>query len=131
MPSNNQIENYLYVLEQLKVAVELYRNHPENDLYRDGLLRRFVLTAELSWKFLQRYLEDQGVISGETPKFILKEAYSAGFIQDEVVWLSVLHDWNQVPYAYVEETAKEIAQRICETFLPVFQALAAFYRENS
>lgn len=127
----NKMTNYLRALERLQEAVGMYQAQRDNSLYQDGLIQRFEFTTELAWKSLKEYLEDQGAELRGTPKAVLKEAFSAGLVQEELAWVAILDARNQTFHIYKEETAREIAQRICESFLPVFQALAAVYRENS
>src|SRR5262249_53220271 len=44
-------------IQQLKNGLQQCKNHPENDLLRDGVIQRFEYTYELSWKMLKRYIE--------------------------------------------------------------------------
>lgn len=108
----------------------MYQSQRDNSLYQDGLIQRFEFTTELAWKSLKEYLEDQGAAPRATPKAVLKEAFAAGLIREEQSWIDILDARNLTSHIYKEETAKEVAQRICESFLPVFQALGAFYRRE-
>lgn len=127
-----KIENYLRAIGHLKEAVDIYSVQPENDLYRDGLIQRFEFTVELAWKSLKEYLEDQGVaITRATPKAILKDAFAAGVIQEDQVWILILHARNLTSHIYTEETAQTIARQVCIDFLPTLQKLETFYLENT
>ena len=127
-----KIENYLRAIRHLKEAVDTYSAQPENDLYRDGLIQRFEFTVELAWKSLKEYLEDQGVtITRATPKAVLKDAFAAGVIQDDQIWILILDARNLTSHIYSEETAQNIARQVCSDFLPTLQRLETFYLENT
>ena len=123
-------ENYLRALAQLEEAVAAYQAAPQDALYRDGLIQRFEFTVELAWKSVKEYLEDQGaILSGiGSPRAVLKEAFAAGVITDDATWNAILAARNTTSHVYDEKTAVSIAAQICEDFLPVFRALADFYR---
>ncbi len=126
-----KINNYLRALSQLEKAVAAYEKAPEDALYRDGLIQRFEFTVELAWKSIKEYLEDQGaVISINTPRAILKEAFAAGIITDGEQWNAILTARNVTSHVYDEKTADGIAGNICRDFLPVLRELARFYSQN-
>jgi nucleotidyltransferase substrate binding protein (TIGR01987 family) len=86
--------------------------------------------VELAWKSIKEYLEDQGAVLGiASPRGVLKEAYAAGVIQDAEVWNQILTARNLMSHVYDEETAVNIARRICSTLLPPLDTLAAYYRD--
>ena len=126
-----KIENYKNACSQLSTAVSAYSAAPEDALYRDGLIQRFEFTFELAWKSLKEYMEDQGAdMNGITfSKQVFKAAYANRLIHDEAVWLSMLDARNLMSHIYDEETAVNVAQRICTEFIVPLAALAAFYKE--
>ena len=125
-----KIENYTRAVENLAEAAGTWQAHRADALYRDGLIRRFEIAAELAWKSLKDYMEDQGLrLSFSTPKYIMKEAYAAGMIDDESAWLQILQARNEMSHVYDESAAAATAERICAKYLPAFRALAAFYQE--
>lgn len=82
------------------------------------------LTAQLAWKSLKEYLEDQGMaLSITSPRGILKEAFSVGVIADADAWNRVLTARNLTSHVY----AQRIAQEICAQLIAPLRALAAFY----
>lgn len=124
-----KIDNYLRAVANLAEAVEIWQGAKDNALYRDGLIQRFEIAVELAWKAAKDYLTDQGLsLEFSTPKYILKEAYAAGVIQDETAWLNILQARNEMSHRYDEQAAVATAENICAEYLPAFQALAAFYR---
>lgn len=125
-----KIENYKHALAQLEEAVERYQKTPEDALYRDGLIQRFEFTVELAWKSIKEYLEDQGmVLSIASPRGILKEAFSAGVLDDAQQWNDILTARNLTSHVYDEATAAGIARKICTEFLSPLRALLRVYEQ--
>lgn len=124
-----KIENYHHAMAQLEEAVAVYSRDRGDSLYRDGLIQRFEFTVELAWKSLKEYLEDQGtVLSITSPRAVLKDAYAAGVIMDADVWDEIIRSRNVTSHVYDEKTAIEVADRVCNTYLPVLKKLNNFYR---
>ena len=124
-----KIENYHHAMAQLEEAVAVYSRDRGDSLYRDGLIQRFEFTVELAWKSLKEYLEDQGtVLSITSPRAVLKDAYAAGVIMDADVWDEIIRSRNVTSHVYDEKTAIEVADRVCNTYLPVLKKLDDFYR---
>ena len=124
-----KIENYHHAMAQLKEAVAVYSRDRGDSLYRDGLIQRFEFTVELAWKSLKEYLEDQGtVLSITSPRAVLKDAYAAGVIMDADVWDEIIRSRNVTSHVYDEKPAIEVADRVCNTYLPVLKKLDNFYR---
>lgn len=124
-----KIENYHHAVAQLEQAVAVYSKQPNDSLYRDGLIQRFEFTVELAWKSLKEYLEDQGsVLAVASPRGVLKEAYAAGVISDPETWDAIIRSRNITSHVYDEQTAIEVANQICEAYLPTLQQLDRFYR---
>lgn len=124
-----KIENYHHAMAQLEEAVAVYSRDRGDSLYRDGLIQRFEFTVELAWKSLKEYLEDQGtVLSITSPRAVLKDAYAAGVIMDADVWDEIIRSRNVTSHVYDEQTAIEVADRVCNTYLPVLKKLDNFYR---
>lgn len=125
-----KIENYHHAVAQLEQAVAVYSNDQSDSLYRDGLIQRFEFTVELAWKSLKEYLEDQGsVLAVAAPRAVLKDAYAAGVIMDAEIWDEIIRSRNVTSHVYDEQTAIEVAEKVCNTYLPVLKKLDDFYRE--
>lgn len=90
---------------------------------RDGVIQRFEFTTELAWKTVREYLLEEGVIDINTPKSVMKEAFSAGIIEDEQGWIQVLNDRNSTAHIYDESEAAEIFGRIRTKHIVLFRKL--------
>lgn len=98
----------------------------ENALAVDGTIQRFEFVFELFWKTFKRALEVEG-IEARTPREALSQAYQAGWINDEVLWLGMLKDHNETSHIYDEDKAKEIYRRILE-YAPEFRRILNFLK---
>ncbi|MCB1189323.1 MAG: nucleotidyltransferase substrate binding protein [Leptospiraceae bacterium] len=72
-----RFQNFEMAFGRLKEAVEL----PDlNELERNGLIQRFELTLDLSWKVLKDLLEEKGFSFKPSPKDTLRLAQESGYI---------------------------------------------------
>ncbi|MCJ7689109.1 MAG: nucleotidyltransferase substrate binding protein [Clostridiaceae bacterium] len=108
--SKRKFENFKNALGRLKEGILKFDE--ANDLLRDGLIQRFEFTFELSWKTLKVYFEDEGLIGLNSPKAVLREAFSAGIIKNDELWLRMLNDRNLTSNIYSEQVAIEICDNI-------------------
>lgn len=118
----NKITNYKNALSRLKEGVEKYDE--QNDLLRDGLIQRFEFTFELAWKTLKVIFEDEGLAGLNSPKTVLREAFSAKLIDDDGVWLDMLTYRNTTAHIYNEKLSVEICNNITAKYIAVFEQLA-------
>lgn len=80
-------ETGLYNLgNSLQRRGEALEEGASNSLIIDGTIQRIEFSIELYWKTLKRLLSVEG-IETNTPREVLKEAYSAGWLQNETAWL--------------------------------------------
>lgn len=54
--------------------------------------------------------EDEGLMDLNTPKTILKEAFSMGLIENQNIWLNMLMDRNYTSHIYSENLAIDICR---------------------
>lgn len=93
------------------------------DSVRDGVIQRFEFCAELAWKTLREYLLDQGYAEINSPKAVLKQAFSDGFLDHEEGWLHLLDARNQTSHIYDEATATTVFESIRTTYSPLIKDL--------
>jgi nucleotidyltransferase substrate binding protein (TIGR01987 family) len=99
--------------QRLQEGVSQYDRH--DDLQRDGLLQRFEFTFELAWKVLRDVFASEGLIGLNSPKSVLREAYAAGLVEDQDLWLLMLEDRNATTHLYEKDMAVAICDRIIQT----------------
>jgi len=97
---------------RLKEAAEA----AQDELEKDGTIQRFEFTFELMWKTLRIALQDSG-INVKTPKESLQEAFRLGWLKNEEIFLNMLEDRNKTSHIYDKNTADEIFERICKSYV--------------
>ncbi len=118
--------NFCAAVQRLVEAVAEYRDNPSSTV-RDGVIQRFEFTFELAWKSLKEYMEDQGALGLQFPKQVLKEAYAAGLLDDDRVWLDMLSSRNVTSHIYDDAQAAAVMSDIQQHYLQTLLALARFY----
>jgi len=94
-----------------------------DDLIRDGVIQRFGITFELAWITLKTFLEENGFQNIESPKTALREAYTAGIIDAESLWLDMLLDLDITSHMYNRQVAIEVCTNIQERYLQALHEL--------
>lgn len=118
---NQKFENYQRALLRLNDGIMKFEQN--NDLLRDGLIQRFEFTFELAWKTLKAIFEDEGLTGLNSPKTVLREAFAAGLIKKDELWLTMLSDRNTTAHIYNEQLAIEICSRIIGEYACEFNEL--------
>jgi nucleotidyltransferase substrate binding protein (TIGR01987 family) len=113
------LDNLGKALMALRRSIEAPVTEPR-DL--SGIIKDFEIVYELSWKTLQKFLEDQGHSSG-TAREAIKVAYQRGVTSDEETWLEILNDRNLTVHTYNEKLAADMVERIKDRYVVVFSRL--------
>ena len=90
---------------------------------RAGIIQFFEMTFELAWKMLKDYLEEQGFVGLNSPRVVLKQAFTSGLISDGHIWLQILRDRNLMSHTYDEVTAVTVETLIRDSYAPLLSAL--------
>ena len=98
-------------LERFKQATQV--SLEENEFAVEATIQCFEFSFELYWKTLRVLLLDQGVDAG-SPKQVLKEAYTLGWINNEQTWIDLLDARNITSHVYNEQRAQAIYELIRE-----------------
>lgn len=125
--SANKIGQSLRNLERAVSRLKEALNEPEtNPLAIDGTIQRFEFAFELNWKTLKRMLEAEG-IAAATPRAVLREAFTAQWIDDEAAWLQMLSDRNDTSHTYDVAIARRVYGHIRDNF-PILSKAVKSYR---
>ena len=65
------------------------------DYLQDAAIQRFKFCMALYWKVLKKFLAYEAIDS-TTPREVLQKAYQFNLIDDEKIWLQMLHDRNKM-----------------------------------
>ena len=105
--SNSRLDALLVSLEQALKRLDAALARPADEYIRDSCIQRFEFTYELLWKALKVHLEERGV-EVYAPKDTLREAFRAGLIGEDRLWLETVTLRNLAAHTYSESTAEEI-----------------------
>ncbi len=89
----------------------------QHDGRTEAAIQCFEFVVELYWKLLKHMLRTQELLVN-TPREVFREAFAAGWIDDEETWVRMLRDRNLSSHTYNEGLAQEILGRI-PLYLPV------------
>ncbi len=118
------------VLQNLKNSLDRLEEYLKlpivNDRDRAGTIQGFEFCFELSWKTIQKFAREMGVVFA-SPKQAFSYAIQEGLIpvEQEKSWLAMLDDRNLTSHAYKKAEADAILGRL-PNYRPLMEAL---YRE--
>ena len=104
-------EKFISAVSRLEEAISDYEQ-VKLDSVRDGAIQRFEFCTELAWKTVREYLIEQGYADINSPKAVMKTAFSDGLLDSEQGWLDILESRNITSHVYDEKTAEEIFESI-------------------
>lgn len=122
MERRSKLDNFIRAVERLEEAVTLCEENP-SDFYYDGLIQRFEFSTELAWKTCKEHLSHLAYPEVHGPKPVMREAFSAGLIQEDEIWISILTDRNLTSHIYEEKIARAIAKRVMTEYIFAFRTL--------
>ena len=156
---HEKYDRFTAAVARLREALDDYKKFPL-DSVRDGTIQRFEFCTELAWKTMREYLLDQGytninspkevikqafafgMIDGRrqsqmfirvninSPKEVIKQAFAFGMIDDQKAWVELLNDRNLTSHVYDEATAAAIFARIEGQYLPLFDRVTAYMKDE-
>jgi nucleotidyltransferase substrate binding protein (TIGR01987 family) len=109
----NSFENAIKASEDIEKSSQKYIK----DTIRAGLIQNFEFTYELSWKFMQRYLEMNNQIDKTIPKKqLFREAFENGLIEHPENWFKYHEARNKTSHMYSEESS-DIVYTLSKDFI--------------
>ena len=110
-------EDFSNILMKWKEALDA----PETELSRDAAILRFELTFEVGWKLIQVLAREEGY-EVKSPRQAFQQAFSIGWVTDEVIWSDILQARNKATHVYREAYAK-ILYRELGAYYTAFEEL--------
>ncbi len=106
----------------LSVLLRADQEDLNNEFILGGIVDKFVIQFELSWKVFKKLLQYEGLAEAASgsPRMLIKAAYASLDCLDETLWLSMLRDRNDMTHIYNGEAARELVQRIIRQYTPEF-----------
>ncbi len=121
---DEKLEKFSEAVSRLEEALEEYDKYGISSS-RDGVIQRFEFCTELAWKSTREFLISEGYVDLNSPKSVMKQAYTDGIISDEKTWLELLYSRNLTSHIYDEHTASDIFTNIKEKYSLLFKQLLA------
>lgn len=115
---NQKLLNFEKALKRFNMALQTPLD--SNHLIIEATIQCFEFSYELTWKVLKAVLLNEG-IQTNTPKESFQEAYQAGWIKDESLWLSMLKDRNLTSHTYNEKVALQIYDHLKDYYNAMLQ----------
>ena len=114
-----KFDNYVSNLEILKRAEN---EDLENEFIISGIIYKFFVQFEFSWKVLKELLQYEGkrAAASGSPREILKTAYEVYDFIDEDIWLEMLKSRNDMTHIYDGEAAKRLVDSILHRYIPEY-----------
>lgn len=94
-----------------------------NDMEKQGLIKAFEYTYELSWKTLQDLLKEKGYNNVLGPKPVIEQSFQDGYISDGQGWMRMHKSRNLASHTYDEQTAEEIISGIRNEYFSLLKNL--------
>lgn len=91
-----------------------------NDLERQGFIKCFEYTYELSWNVMKDYLNYQGEVSITGSRDAIRLSFNKDLIEDGDSWMQMVADRILTVHTYDEETASNVIHRIKEIYFKLF-----------
>lgn len=118
-----RFNNFRKAAKQLDEAVLLGRSRELSKLEKQGVIQAFEYTYELAWNMLRDFLRWQGNSDITGSRDTIREAFSAGLIDNGESWMQMLVDRNRTSHTYNEETAEQILKAIDECYHSLFTSV--------
>ena len=103
------VDDFAAALAQLKSALD---EPAERDLIKAGSIQYFEFCFELGWKACKVMSSEQGLPDCLSPKACLRQAFTHGWVDDELVWLEMLDARNRMAHTYDARKALEIYESL-------------------
>lgn len=96
-----------------------------NTFIVSGIIDKFMIQFELSWKLLKEILKYEGSVEAASgsPRQIIKTAYQYYDFLTESVWLEMLEERNKTAHIYDENAAVQLVEKIISKYIPEFNKL--------
>ena len=118
-----RLSNYHKALAMLQEGVDLSSLRPLSNIEKQGLIKSFEFTYELSWNLMRDYSLYQGYQEIRGSRDAIRQAISMDLISDGETWMNMLESRNITAHTYDEKTADDILEKIITKYYPVLLAL--------
>lgn len=100
-------------LDEVKKEARAFSN-----LEKEGIIQRFEILIEQSWKVLKDFLENEG-FEIKSPRESIRRAFEYKLLEDCEKWLEALHMRNVTSHTYTQDALNENVRYILDEFYPL------------
>lgn len=122
---HQRFDNFDKAVANLREAVDMGVS-TMSSLEKEGTIQRFEVVIELAWKTLKDYLESAGMLVEQTPRAVIKSAFSAGIVSDGQIWIDMVALRNSLAHTYDEATFEDAVLLIADRYLQAIEELHAW-----
>jgi len=119
-------QNLIKAFEQFQKGVLI---SSPSDIEKQGVIKSFEYTFELSWKTLKDYLESQNV-EVNFPRDVIKSAFQYQILSDGSVWMDMLDKRNLMAHTYDQEQADLVYETIARVYYQQIRELMQFFENK-
>jgi nucleotidyltransferase substrate binding protein (TIGR01987 family) len=99
-----------------------------SQMEKEGAIQRFEFAFELAWKTLKDYLEEIGiVVKPAAPRQVIKEAFTAGILDDAQVWIDMMLHRNLLSHKYDSKVFDEVLRVVTSRYFQAFDRLHDYF----
>lgn len=126
------MEKFEIFSSNLEVLKKAKYEDLDNEFIISGIIDKFFIQFELSWKVLKELLRYEGksIATPGSPREIIKAAYAIYDYLDEEIWLEMLRVRNDMTHIYNGEAAKQMVSLILERYIPAFAVMEERIRKD-
>jgi len=117
------MKKYENFAANLKALCRADKEDLSNDFIVSGIIDKFFLQFELSWKLFKELMKYEGMAIANTgsPRELIKAAYGIWDFIEEDVWLGMLRARNDLAHIYDGNKANEMLNDILTKYIPAFK----------
>lgn len=119
-----RFQNFEKAFMRLKEAVEM---EELTELERNGLIKRFEFTIDLSWKVLKDFLQEKGFAFKPSPKDTLRLAQQSDYIHYAQELIDGLDIRNELSHEYSGEKFERYEKQLREETYAALEKLYLFF----
>lgn len=126
------MEKFEIFSSNLEVLKKAKYEDLDNEFIISGIIDKFFIQFELSWKVLKELLRYEGksIANPGSPREIIKASYAIYDYLDEKIWLEMLRARNDMTHIYNGEAAKQMVSLILERYIPAFAVMEERIRKD-
>ena len=102
------------------------------DGLENGLIQKFEIVTEQSWKLAKAFLLKMDAIDSKTPKQSLKSFFAAAYLDEDnyLLWMQALDDRNSLSHRY-DEQAYQTALKRMKSYADLYLKLLVFFEDST